>query len=117
MILRRNSGLLPVFAIACFLICALTIGVVAPAPSSAKTQPAVKDSIPRTADGRPDLQGIWSFATITPLERPPELADKEFFASDKEAADYEADVRKRTNADRRDGPAEQDVGRAYNDFW
>ena len=73
--------------------------------------------IPRTADGQPDLQGIWSFATITPLERPPELAGKEFFATDKEAADYEADVRKRNNMDRRDGPAEQDVGRAYNDFW
>ena len=30
---------------------------------------------PRTPDGRPDLQGIWSFATLTPLERPRELAD------------------------------------------
>jgi len=73
-------------------------------------------SIAAAAQNR-DVQGIWSFATITPLERPPELAGKEFFASDKEAADYEADVRKRNNMDRRDGPAEQDVGRAYNDFW
>jgi len=74
-------------------------------------------SVQRLSDGHPDLQGVWSFATITPLERPADLANKEFFASDKEAADYEADVLKRNNMDRRDGPTEQDLGRAYNDFW
>jgi hypothetical protein len=86
-------------------------------PASTKNQPAAKSSVPRTPDGQPDLQGIWSLATITPMERPPELAGKEFFANAKEAADYEADVRKRNNMDRRDGTAEADVGRAYNDFW
>lgn len=70
----------------------------------------------RTPDGQPDLQGIWSFATITPLERPAELAGKEFFTP-KEAADYEQDLLKRNNMDRRDGSAEADVRRAYNDFW
>jgi hypothetical protein len=83
---------------------------------SSKTQPAAKVSIPRTPDGQPDLQGIWSFATITPLERPAELAGKEFF-TEKEAADYETEIRTRNNMDRRDGTAEADVGRAYNDFW
>jgi hypothetical protein len=29
-----------------------------------------QQGIPRTPDGKPDLQGIWDFATITPLERP-----------------------------------------------
>src|SRR3989442_10839405 len=71
---------------------------------------------PRTPDGQPDLQGIWSFATITPMERPAELAGKEFFTP-KEAADYEKAIRQRNNMDRRDGPAEADVTRAYNDFW
>src|SRR5262245_55569156 len=70
----------------------------------------------KTPDGQPDLQGTWSFATITPLERPADLAGKEFF-SDKEAADYELQIRKQNNMDRRDGTAEADVGRAYNDFW
>ncbi len=34
---------------------------------------------PRTSWGHPDLQGVWSTATITPLERPAELAGKRFF--------------------------------------
>src|SRR5579883_1925484 len=76
-----------------------------------------KWSLPHTPDGQPDLQGVWAFATITPLERPPELADKAVFASQKEAADYEKTFLDRNNRDRRDGPADADVGRAYNDFW
>src|ERR1700733_1930651 len=32
--------------------------------------------MPRTADGHPDLQGIWNNSTRTPLERPPEFAGK-----------------------------------------
>ena len=43
---------------------------------------------PRTPDGQPDLQGIWSYATLTPMERPRELAGKEVF-TEKEAVDYE----------------------------
>ena len=42
---------------------------------------------PRTADGHPDLQGIWNNATVTPLERPKELAGKQFL-TEKEAAEY-----------------------------
>jgi hypothetical protein len=43
---------------------------------------------PRTADGHPDLQGYWTNATFTPLERPADLAGKEFL-TDAEAAAYE----------------------------
>ena len=38
--------------------------VIATAPRSAAQTP------PRTPDGQPDLQGVWTNATITPLERP-----------------------------------------------
>ena len=32
--------------------------------------------LPRTADGHPDLQGVWANNNATPLERPPEWAGK-----------------------------------------
>ena len=34
---------------------------------------------PRTPDGKPDLQGVWTNNTVTPLERPKEIAGKEFY--------------------------------------
>ena len=43
------------------------------------TEKAKPWTLPRTVDGQPDLQGIWTNATLTPLERPRELAGKEFF--------------------------------------
>ena len=71
---------------------------------------------PRTSWGHADLSGTWSTATITPLERPAELAGKESFTA-AEAADYERVVVERTNRDQRPGDAAADVARAYNDFW
>jgi hypothetical protein len=44
--------------------------------------------VPRTVDGHPDLQGVWDYRTLTPLERPPQFAGKEFL-TDEEIADYE----------------------------
>src|SRR4051812_5578315 len=70
----------------------------------------------RAADGRPDLQGVWNFSTITPLERPAEFAGKEFL-TDQEAAAYEARTAQRNNRDAREQSAEADVASAYNEFW
>jgi hypothetical protein len=39
-------------------------------------QTASKQPIPRTADGHPDLQGVWTNATLTPMERPASFAGK-----------------------------------------
>jgi hypothetical protein len=72
--------------------------------------------LPRTPDGRPSLEGIWTNATVTPLERPAEFAGKEFL-TDAEADEFERRAVTEVNADRRDGSAETDVGRAYNEFW
>ena len=58
-----------------------------------KASPAGKAwTSPRTPDGRPDLQGIWSNATLTPLERPKGLGTKEFY-TDEEFAKLATRVR------------------------
>jgi hypothetical protein len=76
-----------------------------------------KSVVPRTPDGQPDLQGIWNFSTITPLERPAEFAGKPFL-TDAETAEYEKLVMQRSNRDNRDRSSpEADVGGAYNEFW
>jgi hypothetical protein len=83
---------------------------------TAQSQAAKKYNPPRTPDGQPDLQGVWTNVTITPLERPANLAGKEFF-TEAEARQYEKDTLERNNADRRDGGAQADLSRAYNDAW
>ena len=79
-------------------------------------QSKAKYNPPRTPDGQPDLQGVWTNITITPLERPANLADQAFFTA-AEARQYEKETVDRNNADRRDGGAQADLGRAYNDAW
>jgi hypothetical protein len=64
----------------------------------------------------PDLRGVWAYETITPLERPQELGDKAFFTK-AEAEIYEKQVAAANNKDRRDGTAQEDVARAYNEAW
>ena len=71
---------------------------------------------PRTPDGHPDLQGIWTNSTLTPLERPAEFRDKPVL-SEQEAAAYEKQLLRENDRDRRDGGAEVDVGRAYNELF
>lgn len=51
-----------------------------------KTPSAATWSPPRTPDGQPDLQGIWSNATNKPFERPKELGAKEFYTPEEAAA-------------------------------
>ena len=67
---------------------------------------------PRTPWGDPDLQGLWSNATLTPLQRPADLADTEFFTPEDARAWVEARI-EATNADRNIGAG---VG-SYNDAW
>ena len=80
---------------------------------------AAQSAAPRTAWGKPDLQGIWDFRTITPLQRPEDLADRTFLTED-EAASREQEVVNRNqrllDAPPRRTVRSQDVG-AYNNFW
>jgi hypothetical protein len=62
------------------------------------------------------LDGTWSFATLTPLERPAEFAGRASISLD-EAAKYAKDAIERNNADRRNVSRDVDVALAYNDAW
>jgi hypothetical protein len=83
-------------------------GIQAPAAAAQEYSP------PRTPDGQPDLQGVWTNETITPLERPRNLADKPFYTPEEVAALEKQAAQRREGADqtRRSG----DVG-SYNQFW
>jgi hypothetical protein len=85
--------------------------------TSSAARTARPRTLPRTPWGDPDLQGVWSNATITPFERPSELAEKPVLTAE-EAAEFEKQSLKTRNQDRRDGAGtDADVSRAYNDFW
>ena len=64
----------------------------------------------------PDLQGYWSNSTLTPLERPADLAGKATF-TEKEVQDYERRVLAAVNYDKRDTNPEVDVNRSYNELF
>ena len=67
------------------------MGVLSILPGVAVAQSESHTEGARTPWGAPDLQGIWDFRTITPLERPGSLTGQEFW-SDDEAAAYERQV-------------------------
>src|SRR5258708_92057 len=78
-------------------------------PLAAKASSGKGWTAPRTPDGQPDLQGIWSNPTITSFERPAEFAGKAML-TEQEAAELEARAAKASA----DGPPKQgDVGN-YN---
>ena len=97
------------------------IGIVslAPLPVGGQTATAAKRTAktwtpPRTPDGKPDLQGMWTNATITPFERPKALAGKTFLTDEEAAALEEQAAERRAHAD--DAPTPGNVG-SYNDVW
>ncbi len=65
--------------------------------------------LPRTAWGDPDLRGTWSYASLTPLQRPGKVADREFFSPQEAAA--------RTAAAWAESPRVPGVVGSYNAHW
>ena len=104
------------------VLCAAA-AVVALAPALAAGQ----SEVPRTPWGAPDIGGVWDFRSITPMERPEDLADQEFL-SEEEAARLEQETLAR-NQELLERPASRttvtesvDSGENgapgfYNNFW
>ena len=107
-------------------VCALAALVVA-MPVLAAAQGAEAAEPPRTPWGAPDLQGVWDFRSLTPLERPADLADQAFL-TEEEAAELEQSAIAR-NEELANRPAQRttvtdSVDRGedgapgfYNSFW
>src|SRR5258708_24488573 len=108
-----------------FLRSTITIAIAAAAVSAAlsvsstgmSAQAPAPAAMVKTPWGEPDLQGIWTDETDTPLERSPKFANQEFFT---EAQRAELD-RQRSAMLGRDQRAERgttaDVAGAYNDVF
>ncbi len=103
------------------LMVALVVGVMLVVPISlagqaggTNEQSAASGSAHRTPWGDPDLQGVWDFRTLTPMERPAELADQDVFTSE-EAAEFLA--ARLADIAARDEEVPEDIVGNYNQFW
>lgn len=78
-------------------------------------------SLPRTPDGKPDFQGVWTNASITKIERPAEF--KELVISEADAKQWEKDAASVGAADQaatdpsKGAPAKGEDPAGYNFFW
>jgi len=118
---RRCLMSLGVFGVAVVSLLAVPVAAQAQRPAApaagAAAKPAPRAATgPRTPWGDPDLQGIWNFATSTPLERPAALGEKAVL-SDQEAEEFAGKLAFDLTRDRRDGGNAADVARAYNEHW
>ena len=96
-------------------VVAAGIGVVGTlaATANAQTRTSSSMSAPRTPWGDPDLQGMWTNATATPLERPKELEGKQVL-TDEELAKRDPQVAQENSTD--NAPPAGNPG-SHNEFW
>ena len=108
-------------SIARVMLAAGVLVLVCPEIAAAQVAPAAKSAArpfvpPKTPWGDPDLQGLYSNKTITPLERPAQFAGQAEL-TDEEIADLETRAATRSVDLGRAKGTEGDVSSAYNEFW
>ena len=117
---KRFSGSTIMVAIAAaagsVVISAPTTTASAQAPAASGTTPAPAPSL-KTAWGEPDLQGIWTDETATPLQRPARFANQEFF-TEAERAELDRMRSEVLGRERRaERGTERDVSGSYNNVF
>jgi hypothetical protein len=90
----------------------MTVSAQAPTASGAPAAPS-----PKTAWGEPDLQGIWTDETATPLQRPARYANQEYFSEAERAAldRLRSEILGRER--RAERGTERDVSGSYNNVF
>ena len=96
-------------SVAAIVACALL-----PAAAAAQSVADARWSMARTPWGEPDLQGIWTSATLTPLERPRRLAEQSELTEEEVAAMERQTIESRAASDGKSAPGS--VG-GYNQVW
>lgn len=72
---------------------------------------AAQERAPKTPWGHPDLQGVWTNSTTTPMERPSELGEQEFLTEEERAS------RVSDSGITVEVPSDLMPTGAYNDYW
>jgi hypothetical protein len=100
-------------------IAALVTSLNAQVPEGKNKPKAKAFKLSRTAWGDPDLQGIWNFGTITPLQRPlkGEFAGRENLTPEEVAAINNKEATRALAENRKNLSKDEDVGLAYNQEW
>ena len=117
--MRSRAALLPLL---------ILVGLLVPGQTRGQdvTDPQTGWTPPRTPEGVPDLQGVFTFRTITPMQRPDRLEGK-VTLSDEEASAFEESENARLNRDLFDpiagapsagyAPRAEGGVLSYNEFW
>ena len=110
-----------------FAVVFALLAIVSLTPTFAAAQSKDTTAPSLTPWGTPDLQGVWDFRSITPMERPDQLADKEFLTEEEAANLEQATLARNENLANREArrtavTASVDRGDDgapgfYNNFW
>jgi pimeloyl-ACP methyl ester carboxylesterase len=95
-------------AVVSFLLLAVTAASIAVSGQSTGRQAAASAPLPKTPWGEPDLQGVWNYGTMTPLERPAQWAGKDVLTQ------AEAEAYEKQTVSRR---GDNDAVTAGPDWW
>ena len=115
--MRKFLGSIPMVATAMIAVSAVVSTPDSRASAQAPANSAALAPALKTPWGEPDLQGIWTDETDTPLQRPPKYANQEFFteAQRVEIDNARSEILGRER--RAERGTERDVSGSYNNVF